>query len=347
MNTELYTGNGSTQSLTGLDFQPDMVWFKSRTATTDHALFDVVRGTTKEVRPNKSDYEDTASNGLTAFNSNGSSIGDWSVINTNSESYVAWNWKLGGAAVANNDGSVETTVSANTTAGISALKWTANISSAISVGHGLGKAPKVIVQKALGVSANWVTGGYGLSWNGYLMWNLTSAFNDSGDASSGTGRFFKAGGTEPTSSVFYTNSSALVGSPTDMIAYCFTDIKGYSQFSNYTGNGDTSGPFVYCGFKPAWILIKDANNVNEWNMFDAVRSGNPTRNVADTVLWTNTTNTESEVGTNYKIDIVSNGFKVRTSNARVNTNGQQYIYMAFATNPFVANVDGGLPTTAR
>jgi hypothetical protein len=338
-NTKLYTGNGSTNAITGVGFQPDWVWIKARGATTDHVLYDVVRGVTKNLHSNTTDVEDTQTDGLTAFGTDGFTVGADSKSNLNSGTFASWNWKAGGSSSTNNDGSVASTVSANTTAGISIVKWTANISSAISVGHGLGVAPKVIIQKALGVAANWVAGGFGLSWNGYIIPSATNAFNDSGDASTGTGRFFKAGGTEPTSSVFHTNSSALIGSASDMIAFCFAEKKGYSKFGSYTGNGNADGAFIYTGFKPALVIVKRSSAVEDWKMFDNKRPG---YNLTNLRLKPNGSETEASSG---GFDFTSNGFKARSTDAAENASGSTYIYMAFAEEPLVSS--NNIPCTAR
>ena len=336
-NSVIYTGNETARTIT-VGFQPDWVWTKCRNSAHDHISTDSVTGTGKRLKPNTTATQDTSYASVASFVSTGYTLTDNSTINGNSENNVSWSWKAGGSGSTNNDGSVASTVSANTTAGISIVKWTANISSAISVGHGLGVAPKVIIQKALGVAANWVAGGFGLSWNGYIMPSATNAFNDSGDASTGTGRFFKAGGTEPTSSVFHTNSSALIGSASDMIAFCFAEKKGFSKFGSYTGNGNADGAFVYTGFKPSVFIFKRTDSTNDWGIFDNKRN---TFNEVDSGLKVNDNATEY---TGNDCDFLSNGVKLRSTGGDNNASAT-YLFMAFAESPFVAS--NGDPSTAR
>ena len=329
-NTKLYTGNGSTNAQTGVGFQPDMVWIKSRTNNSDHVITDAVRGVTKEIRPNKTDYEDTASNGLTTFGTDGFTVGDWTVVNLNSETYASWNWKANGAGSSNSDGSVTSTVSANTTSGFSIVKFDPT-GAACTIGHGLGVAPKVIIAKALNRAFSWVWGGDAIGWTKYLELNETQA-----EATS-TARW---NDTAPTSTVFSVKNEYNSGD--NVIAYCFAEKNGFSKFGSYTGNGNADGPFIYTGFKPAWIMIKSATTVQSWMLFDNKRLGfNPDN---DYLL---ANSTAVEPADEEVLDIVSNGFKPRVTAGTLNTSGQTYIYMAFAENPFVANVDGGLPTTAR
>ncbi len=333
-NTKLYTGNGSTNALTGVGFQPDMVWMKSRTNNTDHAITDAVRGVTKEIRPNKTDYEDTASNGLTAFGTDGFTLGDWTVVNLNSETYASWNWKANGAGSSNTDGSINTTAtSVNTTSGFSISQYT-GAGSTSTVGHGLGVAPKVVLIKGLSNSGSWGMYHSSIGADKKIILNSTAAEVASGWMNS----------TAPTSSVFTVINDSDVGtSGYTYVAYSFAEKQGFSKFGTYTGNGSTDGVFIYTGFKPAFIIFKRTSGTDNWVMIDNRRLGYNELNYG---LFPNTTAVEQTDSDN-RFDLLSNGFKIRNSGGYTNTNGQTYVYMAFAESPFVSNVDGGLPTTAR
>ena len=333
-NTKLYTGNGSTNALTGVGFQPDMVWIKSRTNNTDHVITDAVRGVTKEIRPNKTDYEDTASNGLTTFGTDGFTVGDWTVVNLNSETYASWNWKANGAGSSNTDGSINTTAtSVNTTSGFSISQYT-GAGSTSTVGHGLGVAPKVVLIKGLSNSGSWGMYHSSIGADKKILLNSTAAEVASGWMNS----------TAPTSSVFTVINDSDVGtSGYTYVAYSFAEKQGFSKFGTYTGNGSTDGVFIYTGFKPAFIIFKRTSGTDNWVMIDNRRLGYNELNYG---LFPNTTAVEQTDSDN-RFDLLSNGFKIRNSGGYTNTNGQTYVYMAFAESPFVSNVDGGLPTTAR
>jgi len=340
-NTKLYTGNDGANSITGVGFQPDWVWLKPRNYADHHRLIDAVRGQ-YTIYTNRNVAQDANSSHFTSFDSDGFTLagsdGGW---NSSSYNYVSWNWKANGSGSANTDGSVTSTVSANTTAGISIVKWTANLSSAVTVGHGLGTTPKVLIQKAIDQTSGWIVSGFGLDWSGYLPLESTGAFNNDSNDTSGTGRFFSAGGTEPNSTIFSTNSSALTGSATDVIAYCFAEKKGFSKFGSFTGNGNADGTFIYTGFSPAFVLYKVSSTSSDWYLQDNKRL---TYNVNNTRLEAN--NSDAEVtGAADSIDMLSNGFKLRHTSASFNASGGSYIYMAFAEHPLVSS--NGIPATAR
>ena len=338
-NTKLYTGNGSAgHAITGVGFQPDWVWIKTRSDVNNHTIFDAVRGVTKRIRSNQNNAENTSS-GVTSFDSDGFTVGSDSA--GNSGTMVSWNWKANGSGSANTDGSINSTVSVNTTSGFSIVKYSGNSNSTSTIGHGLGVAPSLVMIKNLGQTEEWVVGvnAGDLDFTQYAYLNLTNAF--SGNAAA----FFN--NTNPSSSLIYIGNSGTVngGASYEHIAYCFAPIKGFSAMGSYKGNGNADGAFIYTGFKPAFIIVKASSiSGNEWNMWDNKR--NPS-NVADKVLWANTSNTEAEIAYDYDIDMLSNGFKARTANARLNQGGATYIYMAFAEAPFVANSGQSIPTTAR
>jgi len=336
-NTLLYTGNGSTQSITGVGFQPDVLWIKCRTGAENHVLSDAVRGDSPdtsgyyELRPDTTaDSQSGSYNTLvSAIGADGFSVGNNDVVNTNLQPYASWNWLANGAGSANTDGDITSTVSANTTAGFSICKVVKSGTSVETFGHGLGVVPKMIIGKATSQTSNWITYHEGIGNTKAIYLNDTSAKVDSVT-------FWND--TTPTSSLV-TLGSDNAWDGTEMF-YCFTDIAGYSKFSSYIGNGNADGPFVYTGFKPAWILVKNTALAENWHLVDdKINPFNP----MDTNLFPNTSGAEG-TDNNYKIDMVSNGFKMRTSDSTFNTNAVNFIYAAFG-QPIVSN--SGVCATAR
>ena len=331
-NTKLYTGTGSSQSITGVGFQPDWVWIKNRSGTDWHILTDAVRGATKELYSNATNAEDTNSNQLTSFNSDGFSIGGASETGRNSANFASWNWKAGGSASSNSNGTETSTVSANTTAGFSIMTYSGT-TAVDTYGHGLSQKPEIIFIKRRTFTGQWIVYNktIGATHNLHL---------DSTDASSAYQYFFN--NTEPTSSVITLSDDGEVNKAgSNYVAYVFHSVQGYSKIGSYTGNNNANGPFVYTGFKPAWLMIKIASGTtNNWMMYDNKRS---TFNLTDKIFEANNSGAE---GTGLGIDMLSNGFKIRTTAGNgTNYNGGSYIYMAFAENPFVTST--GVPATAR
>ena len=315
MDASLYTGNGSTQSITNTaGFKPDLVWVKSRSAATDHKLTDSVRGVQKALISDTTGAETTDTNGLTAFNSNGWSLGTDTNYNNNTATYVGWQWQAGqGSTSSNTSGSITSTVSVNATAGFSVVTWT-DSASTYTVGHGLGVAPQFIILKDRSNAYNWDVGCNAIGWANRLKLNDTTA------TSAG---YWNS--TAPTSSVF-----TYIGNGTgNMVAYCWTPIAGFSSFGSYTGNGSTDGAFVYTGFRPKYIMMK-STSVESWEIFDTSRSS---YNQAVALLEADSSGAENNSSTS-AIDILSNGFKQRNTRAATNGSGTTYIYMAFAENPF-------------
>jgi len=335
-NTVLYTGNGGTQSITGVGFQPDWVWIKSRTEGYGHSLFDAVRGVTKAIASEGTGAEYTFSTGLTAFGSDGFTLGSGTVVNNNSQNHASWNWKAGGSASSNTDGSITSTVSANTTAGFSIVSYTGTGSNA-TVGHGLGVAPKMIICKgrSFSSSAHWLTYHEAMGNTSAMKLNLTSAKETT---------HYYWNNTSPTSSTFSLGAGTEANtSSSTFIAYCFAEKKGYSKFGSYTGNGNADGTFVYTGFKPAFVLIKSTSNAVNWQMQD---NKTAPHNLMVNKLFANTSAAQ-DTGSENTMDFYSNGFKPRGtgSSENINGNGYSYIYMAFAENPFVTST--GIPSCAR
>jgi len=332
-NTKLYTGNGSTQSITGVGFAPDMVWTKKRSATDFHAINDKVRGALKIVFPNTTDTEDTSSGCLTSFDSDGFSLGSNGGFNANTATFASWNWLADNTSGSSNtDGSITSTVSANTTSGFSIVSYTGTGANA-TVGHGLGVAPNMIINKCRTATQNWAT--YHSSLGG-----TKALFLDGDDAETSSVSYFN--NTNPTSSVFSVgNSGDTNKSSQTHISYCFAEKKGFSKFKSYVGNGNADGTFIYTGFKPAFVIFKRTSGTQDWGLFDNKRSN---YNPVDELIYPNYSLAESGDNAN-KFDFVSNGFKLRASGQQMNQSGDTYIYMAFAENPFVTST--GIPTVAR
>jgi hypothetical protein len=330
-NTKLYTGNNSTNAITGVGFQPDWTWIKPRNGTDGHVLFDSVRGVLKRLRTEGTNAEDTLNNSLTSFDTDGFTLGSSGEVNSSSYNLVSWNWLASNTTVSNTDGSITSTVSANTTSGFSIVSYTGNGTAGATIGHSLGATPNVVLVKQRNASNNWMMYHSSLGNTGNMRLNDTNAFavdttywND----------------TSPNSTTFTLGTDGKGnGSGNTYIAYCFAEKKGFSKFGSYTGNGSADGTFIYTGFKPAWILIKRSSGIGDWQLIDNKRS---TFNVCDKRLQPN--NSDAEAGSD-TIDICSNGFKNRNTFTNFNGSGSTYIYMCFAENPLVSTA--GVPCTAR
>ena len=326
-NTVLYSGNSSTQSITGVNFQPDWVWLKGRSTAYDHQVYDSVRGATERLRPSLTEAESTQSTGLTSFDTDGFSLGSLSGINNSSNTYVAWNWLAGGTAVSNTDGSITSTVSVNQTAGFSVVSYTGNGTAGATVGHGLSSAPEMYIVKTRSGSSG------GTNWRVYhsaLGATKNITLNGTGAAVSETNKW---NDTEPTASVFSLGTHVSVNENTStFIAYCFHSVESYSKCGVYTGNGNADGPFIHCGFRPAWLMMKRTDDTSNWEIVDNKRDP---ENFLNEDLSANSSNSENAVdGTT--IDFTANGFKHRdgTSTGTKNVSGATYIFLAFAKAPF-------------
>jgi len=341
-NTLLYTDTGANRTLTGVGFQPDFVWIKTRNHGNSHNLFDSVRGANKTIRSNLDNAEVTTTDTLTAFTSDGFSLGvDASGygVNYDNKNEVSWNWRgASSSGSANAVGSINSTVSANTTSGFAVVKYTGTGSNA-TIGHGIGIAPEFILVKKYNTTQAWRCGHVGMGWthgnnlnNGSTIYDSDTYWQD----------------TAPTTTVFSVGTDTEVnGSGATHIAYCFAPVKGFSKFGSYTGNSNTNGPFIYCGFKPAFVLIKNLNSSNHWLIIDNKRS---VFNLADDALFANESSAEQvDQSSASGINIVSNGFKIRTTgNAAANynnNNGDNYLFAAFAEAPLVGS--NNVPCTAR
>ena len=315
-NTVLYTGTGAVQSITGVGFTPDFTWIKGRSYADYHASFDTVRGATKSLSSNLTGAEVIRSNALTAFGSDGFTLGYDSLTNSNGNTIVSWNWKANGAGVSNTDGTITSTVSANVDAGFSIVKYTGT-GSAATVGHGLSQAPEMIIQKCRtdGV-ANWASY-IKPAGTGTMYLNLSNAY-DSNTV------FWN--GTAPTTSLFSLGTSNDTnGSGDTHIAYAFHSVEGYSKVGSYTGNGSADGTFIYTGFRPAFIMTKASSITSHWEIHDIKRGQTQ-------LLFANLTIAEIN-NSAYRIDSNANGVKIRNSELASNGNGETYIYIAFAEHP--------------
>jgi hypothetical protein len=327
-NTKLYTGTGSSNAQTGVGFQPDWLWIKDRDSSSNsHVITDVVRGTNKIIFADNNSAEVTDANRVTSFDSDGFTVGTDGSTNTNTNDYVAWNWKAGGAASTNSNGSVSASVSASTTSGFSVVKYTnPGSGSPFTVGHGLGAAPTCIFVKNL-ASQNWGVWHTGLGFGKYLQLNTTVAESAANLVTATSSTTF---------STYYDHHT----SGTELIAYCFAPVKGFSKFGVYYGDASADGPFIYTGFKPGLIILKRAGNAgNNWNMIDSKRS--PSNDV-DKILFPSSS--DSEVTTTVA-DINSTGFKIRLTSSGWNHNQDKFIYLAFAEEPLVSS--NNVPATAR
>ena len=341
--TKIYTGNGANnRALTfdgNSDLQPDWLWIKNRSETQSHALFDSVRGATLRLTSNGNGGESTENTNLDSFDSNGFTVDSELIVNGNADNMVAWGWKAGGSASTNSSGSTNSSVSVNTDAGFSIVSYTG--AGATTYGHGLGATPNVIIIKKRTSDSgnnNWfvyhdkvITAGSGIKT--FLTLNETEPLKSNGSATT-----------------FLSVSSTTFGVGTDpiisesshaFIAYCFAEKQGYSKFGDYKGNGSADGPFIYTGFQPAFVIIKATDQDGEgWFTFDNKRDAD---NAVDKHLIGNANG--AEASGSHAMDFVSNGIKIRNGGDGTNTNTKNYVYLAFAEQPFTTST--GVPATAR
>ena len=336
--TKLYAGNGSSQSITldgSENMQPDWVCIKSRTDTRKHNLYDVVRGTNKRLVSNADSAEDEPDSnaGVNAFNSDGFTVGSETDVNGSSRNFVAWNWLAGGSASSNSDGSITSSVSANTTAGFSIVTYTGT-GSAATVGHGLGAVPKMFWTKRRDNNESWGVYHHTQGAGKFLRLESTNAVDTSSTLWNNT---------TPTSSVFSIAVGGIANTSSGTyVAYCFAEKKGYSKFGSYTGNGNADGTFVYTGLSPSFVLLKETSNANNWMIFDNKRSP---FNLRDDFISPDISDAETTGNANNRMDMLSNGFKIRGTGSATNRSGSNFIFMAFASSPFTTST--GIPTTAR
>jgi len=340
--TKLYTGNGSSGHAQTFDgdenMQPDLVWMKNRDATGEHFLIDSVRGVTKDIHSNTTAAEGTDANSLTAFGTNGFTVGSQGDINGNTEKMVAWAWKAGTAfsndASATSIGSVDSSGSVSTTAGFSICSYTGNGTAGATIKHGLDKTPEMLIFKNRTSVITWIVGTKPSSFTTILFLQGTDAATDDNNAFNDT---------NPSSSVFTLGGNLGTGTnetSSNFICYAFASIQGYSKISKYTANGNADGAYVHLGFRPAFLMIKNiTSGSTNWHLYDNKRLG---YNVDNNMQRPNL-NTADQ--TDDDLDLLSNGFKIRRVTSALNTDGNNYVYMAFAEQPFVNS--NGVPCNAR
>jgi hypothetical protein len=332
-NTKLYTGNSGTNAITEVNFQPDWIWIKERGASGFHVLTDAVRGKTKQLYSNDTQFENTNSSSVTAFDSDGFTLGNRADVNNNSDTYVAWNWLGSNTTASNTDGSITSTVSASTTSGFSIVSYTGTGANA-TVGTGLGATPKVVIVKNRDSGENWQVyhGSISGMSGGYITLNNTDGFLTN------ITNFWNGNHSSTIIDIGSNNGTNQSGN--NFIAYCFAEKKGFSKFGSYTGNGSaTDGTFVYTGMKPSFVMFKSTSTTGGWEIHDNKRD---TFNPSSKRLFPHLSNAEA---TENYVDFTSQGFKFRTSDATGNTSGTKYIFMCFAESPFTTST--GIPTTAR
>ena len=336
-NTKPYTGNNSSNAITGVGFKPDFTWIKNRSSANSHMLFDVVRGATYRLSADTNEASAQYSNSLTSFDSDGFTLNNFGDVNANSDNFASYNWKTQGTAGSSNtDGSINTTTtSVNTTSGFSISKFTAT-GSAATIGHGLGVAPKWIWVKRIDS-----TGAYQV-YHGDAGATKYYELNENQAEGTATNRW---NDTAPTSSVFSIGNEW--GNGQVLEAWCWAEKPGFSKFGSFKGTGNISDAcFAYCGFKPAFIIIKKKATA-AWIMMDNQRptvSGSKyDSNPHNYIFEANTSNAEA-TSSNYNVDFKATGFKIKTTNGAFNTNGSEYIFMAFAAEPLVGS--NNVPSTA-
>ena len=328
-NTVLYTGNNSTNVITGVGFQSDLIWFKGRSAAQHHQLSNSQFAVGEHLTPNNTNGTITSGSGqdLTSIDSDGFTLGssNFDRCNVNGTTYVAWNWKANGAGVSNTNGTITSTVSANADAGFSIVSYTGNSTSGATVGHGLSSAPEMVIVKVRDIANNWgvlhkydttranVLNAAAASESGTGWWSSTTPHL--------TANYFRVGGHDETNSSSHT-----------YIAYCFHSVEGFSKVGSYTGNGSADGTFVYTGFRPAYVMQKHSTSAEDWNIFDNERG--VSYNLVDDYLRANDSGAEVSNHSTVRMDLVSNGFKIRGTNSGINTDGATFIYLAFAEHPF-------------
>jgi len=333
-NTKLWTGTSdATTTVSGVGFQPDFTWIKNRTVADDHAIFDSVRGVQKVLFSNGANAESTNTESLTAFNSDGFVTGNHRGTGGDAgNAMVSWNWKAGttGSGYTTGSGTSKSySYSVNTTAGFSIIKYTGNGTSGHTIPHHLGVAPKIVLIKKTSNADSWSMLNTNINLNYYLKLNGSDAqVNDA---------LFN--NTAPSTTVFTVDSDGQVNeNANEFIAYCFTEVIGYSKFGSYTGNNGKN--FIYTGFKPKWCMFKRTESADNWKILDSARS---TYNIMNKTVGADNSGAEGTESDVY-VDFLSNGIRLDGTNGAINANGGDYIYMAFGQSIVGSN---NVPCTAR
>jgi hypothetical protein len=342
----LYTGNGSSglaiTNTGNSNLQPDWLWIKQRanTGNNSNGVWDSTRGASSRLITDVNTAAESQTN-VASFNTDGFTVNTGNIVNANSGTYVAWQWKANGGTTSSvGVGSITTTVQANTTSGFSIISYTGNGVNGATIGHGLGVAPKVIFVKDRSSAESWQV------FHGART-NPEQKFIELDANSTGVTNANRWSNTAPTSSIINLGNGNSVNKNSDnYIAYCFAEKQGFSHFGKYRGNGNADGPFVHTGFKPAWVMIKRADSNGNWYIYDTERNGGsgPNTNQAHKILYANDSSGEV-VNTDRGIDMTANGFKIRNTLGDTNASAGSYLTFAFATHPFVSSA--GVPATAR
>ena len=340
-NPTLYTGNGTAigsggLAVTGVGFQSDFTWIKDRDATQGHVLFDVPRGATNILASNSSAAESNNTESLTTWGADGFTLGDKATVNNSGADFVSWNWKGGTTSGITTDGSTTITTSAysfNQTSGFSVLAYTGNATAGAGLPHGLGATPTMIITKNLQTTDSWMV------YHKYLHATPEDYACQLDTTGAAADNITNWNDTTPDSVNITFGDGGGTNSANTFVAYAFTDVQGYSKFGGYEGNGNVDSPFLYTGFRPAYILIKRTDTTGSWWLFDDKRLG---YNPNTYRLYANDTAADN---TDQMIDFVSNGFKLRTTDNEMNASGGDFVYAAFAQSPFVNS--SGVPTNAR
>ena len=341
----LWTGNGSSGTAItndgNSDLQPDWIWGKIRVDNADqlknHWWIDSSRGINKALGSNTTSSEETNSGYLNSFDSDGFTLGNDGNSNGSGDTVVGWQWKANGGTTASNSSgtNITSTVQANTTAGFSIVTFTGTGNDGDSYGHGLTSAPELVIPKKRSGTSNWQGYAFDGGNSQYFYLNLTNAFAST------------SGNSAASSSSVITTDGSGDSNPSGgtVVSYCFHSVQGYSKIGRYTGNGNADGPFVYLGFKPAWVMVKRTNTTGAWEIYDSARNGNDSNPINDRLRANDNAAENADDTSDYVSDFLSNGWKIRTNSGNWNTSGHTYIYMAFAESPFVSSE--GVPTTAR
>ena len=327
-NTVLYTGTGSSQSITGVGFQPDWTWIKKRNGANGFNMYDAIRGATKTINTAANAAESTAGSGLTAFNNDGFVLGSDGDVNGSGGTYVGWNWKANGGTTSTlTDGTIDATVQANVNAGFSIITFVSNQQASQTIAHGLGVAPDMFFQKSRDETNYfyWYVRPTGAG--AFLAWSDGSGGKAAAESSTGT-----FGNTHPTDTLLTVGlANTSHDSGHKILTYCFASKEGFSKVGEYTGNGSTDGTFVFTGFRPAWVMFKKTSGTDDWVVIDSTRDVD---NVASQTLYANLNVAEDSNVTNRSVDFLSNGFKLKSSGTYINLSGGTFIYLAFAEAPF-------------
>jgi hypothetical protein len=328
-NPILYTGNGSTNAITGVGFQPDLVWIKNTSSATSHSLYDAVRGVQKQLESDNTSAETTETTGLTAFGSDGFTVGSLAQVNGNTNKLMGWSWLAGGAGASNTDGSITSTVSKAAADHFSIVTYTGT-GAAATVGHGLGGVPDLIMVKNRGTTGNWATQSSETSYSTNVFYlDLANNF-----ATAGVNVW---NNTDPTSSVFSINSSADTNASTNTyVAYCFKNVPGVCQIGSYKGNGSSDGPYISLGFTPSWLMVKSIQGTygTEWFMYDLTRRNSLQTyaggNANYDILYANLSSAGTRYYSTAGVDFIADGFKIRGTATDLNHSGTTFLYIAIA-----------------